>query len=202
MSGKHTPPRLWVEVFLWRQGLIWFLVPLLLITALVLFAFDQLKLQPEMQLAEQVLAQTEANLRAANRNATNAATRLATNERTPQQALEDVLISSADVTAIVRDMHAIALHHELRVLSSDFQLQASGVDGIARQTVSMPFQASYQQFKRFLMDVLRNHPGVSVDQVSIKREASIQGRPEVLVKFSIWTKAGPSPTGTTSGALQ
>lgn len=197
MIGISSPPRLRIEVFLWRQGTIWPLIPVLLILALTLFAVEQLQLKPAMQASEQAVQQAAADLRTARKNSSSSATKSEGNAVEHRQMLQNALYSRAEVTAIVRALHASAGHHDLRVLSSDFQLQSSGVDGIARQTVSMPFQANYQQFKQFLLDVLRKHPGVSVDQIAIKREVAMQGRPEVLVKFSIWTRTEPGSADKT-----
>lgn len=197
MIRVSTPPRLWIEVFLWRQGTIWPLISGLLILALALSAVEQLQLKPAVQVSEQALQQVASDLRAARKKSFSAATKSEGNADEHRQMLQNALYARAEVTSIVRALHASAVHHDLRVLSSDFQLQASGVDGIARQTVSMPFQANYQAFKQFLLDALRKHPGVSVDQISIKREVAMQGQPEVLVKFSIWTRTEPRSTDKT-----
>lgn len=102
-------------------------------------------------------------------------------------ALRSVVYSRGAVTPLVRDVFARAQRHGLAAKEADFRLTTQGFSGLQQQQIVLPLQGSYPSFRSFVLDLLQNYPGVSVDQIQIKREGVSQGNPEIRVRLSIWT---------------
>lgn len=175
--------RLRAEIALWRHG--WGVV--------VVFALLALSGTALLMQQHWVQAEDEAQLRLKKLSA-----EIETVQRqlpvvpksTPEQErhalLRTVLSSQEGVTPLVRDVFAQARQHGLIVKEAEFRLTAQGFAGLQQQQVLMPLQGTYPAFRSFVNDLLRSQPGVSVDQIQIKRAAVAQGAPEIQVRLSIW----------------
>lgn len=204
MKPTHQGLRLRTEVFVWRHGAIWLLIPLLLFTSLLLQAAQLFYFEPRINRAQTQVHSLEAELKAILKQ-TSTPTNIPTD--TTHQAgseLQKVLVAHTAVPEVIRALHSSAARHGIAVLSAEFQRQAVGQTGVIQQSVVMPFRASYPQAKSFLFDVLRSNSGLSLDQITIKREAVAQANPEIKVKFSIWVAAdgGPLATPASAGASE
>lgn len=113
---------------------------------------------------------------------------------TPEQerlaALRSTVYAKEAVTPLVREVFASAQRHGLASKEADFRLTTQGFGGLEQQQVVLPLQGSYPSFRSFVLDLLQNHPGISVDQIQIKREGVSQGEPEIRARLSIWTDPG------------
>jgi hypothetical protein len=176
--------RLALQVRLWRYGWIWLLTALvsLLVIAISSLWLPQLKassnnVQLEIeQLQKQGFAQ---------RNASEVIP-TPTSDELALQALDRITYSEAQISAVLRAIYGLAKQQGIAVAQSEFQTSSDGRAGLRQLQVSLPMRASYPQFKAFAQEVLRQYPGVSLDQLHIKREAITQTQPELRIKLSLW----------------
>jgi hypothetical protein len=184
--------RLHTEVFFWRQGYVWALVLILMMVACGMFLGERYLLQPKQRLLAQTAEKLQSSLLAQQQ------ARDSTNQHTPldpslaaQASLRSVMVDRDALGNIIRSLHAAAHRHGIELDSSDYQQKGQGRGEFVQQTVTLPMRVGYARFKPFLMDVLRTNPGISVDQISIKREAVSQGDPDIVLRLSVWVATQP-----------
>lgn len=183
VQARFYAQRLRVEVALWRHG--WGGV---VIVALLALSGTALLMHQHW-----AHAADEAQLRLTRLNAEIETARRqlsAIPKSTPEQErhalLRTALSTQDDVMPLVRDVFAQARQHGLIAKEAEFRLTSQGFAGLQQQQVLMPLQGTYPAFRSFVNDLLRSQPGVSVDQIQIKRAVVAQGAPEILVRLSIW----------------
>ncbi|QKO21082.1 GspMb/PilO family protein [Rhodoferax sp. BAB1] len=190
---KRGLGRLWLEILLWRHGLIWPGVLVLLVAALALW----LVLLPG---GAQQLAQARAELQRLQSGQLVLA--LSTAERTGQEdavlvaALDRVALSEQEVSEVLRRLGRIAQSKGLTLTETDFQATGEGLGGLRRLQLTLPLRAAYPQVRQFVEAVLLEFPGVSVDQMLLKRESVGQRQGEIRLRLSIWTNPAKSGRGS------
>lgn len=186
MNGRTWIPqlRLRTEIGLWRHG--WGSVVLITLLGLAVggFAVRAIWTQAAVDAGHRTTRLT-AEIQAVRLQPPAAA--LETPEQERLAALRTAVYAKEAVTPLVRDVFVRAQRHGLVAKEADFRLTTQGFAGLQQQQLVLPLQGSYPSFRSFVLDLLRNHPGVSVDQVQIKREGVSQGEPEIRVRLSIWT---------------
>lgn len=179
--------RLRTEIGLWRHG--WGTVVLITLLGLAVSAFAVRGLWTQAAVdAGHRTARLTAEIQAVRRQPAAAVSVSPEQERLA--ALRSAVYAKEAVTPLVRDVFARAQHHGLVAKEADFRLMTQGFAGLQQQQLVLPLQGSYPSFRSFVLDLLQNHPGVSVDQIQIKREGVSQGEPEIRVRLSIWTDPG------------
>lgn len=174
-----------MQIALWRQGAALPLALLLLAAAAVL---EWTVTQP----AQQRAAQVQDELRnALHRDAAQAASQPpaapALTQRQQLAATQAVLRApSADATALVRRMAALAQAQQIPLQQSDYQVQPHPAAAVVQVQITQPLRASYPQLRRYIEAVLRAMPQASLDQVSARRENVGQAQLEVRLRWSIW----------------
>lgn len=190
---KRGHGRLWLEILLWRHGLIWPGVLVLLVAALALW----LVLLPG---GAQQLAQARAELQRLQSGQVVLA--LSPAERTGQEdaalvaALDRVALSEQEVSEVLRRLGRIAQSKGLTLTETDFQATGEGLGGLRRLQLTLPLRAAYPQVRQFVEAVLLEFPGVSVDQMLLKRESVGQRQGEIRLRLSIWTNPAKSGRGS------
>jgi hypothetical protein len=183
--------RLQCEVLLWRHGYGW----ALLFVALVAVLLGQFVVLPHQKTME---LHTQQQLRALLVEQAEKAQR----DRGPvqpsaqAQALDQLLavaFAEDEVGEILRRIVKTAQTHGVYLSQSDFQTHADGHGGLHQLQLSLPVQASYVQTKGFVHDVLRQLPGVSLDELVLKRDSVAQNQAEVRAKLSLWNLPGTPP---------
>ena len=104
--------------------------------------------------------------------------------------LFEVSFSETGVSDILRSVGRIAQRNGVVLSQSEYQNSAEGHGGLSRLQVTMPLRASYPQLKKFVEQVLLEYPGISVDELVLKRESVAQNQVEVRVKLSLWIQPG------------
>ena len=197
--SRPTPSlRLHTEVLIWRQGYVWVLASVLLLVSGAALLAQRYLLQPRLLLQTQALSELQSSLDAMRRAKDTAVAPAPDPFVAAQASLRSVMLEREALPALIRTLHETALRHRISVLSSDYQLKEQGRNGVLQQTVTLPMRVGYAPFKAFLLDVLRSHPGIAVDQISIKREAVAQATPEIVLRLSVWVVATPDPVERTA----
>ena len=179
--------RLRAEIALWRHGWGSLIVIALAGLAAGTFAMHRLWTQEAAEVARRT-AQLTDQIQAIRLQPQ------AQPSPTPEQerlaALRSTVYAKEAVTPLVREVFASAQRHGLASKETDFRLTTQGFGGLEQQQVVLPLQGSYPSFRSFVLDLLQSHPGISVDQIQIKREGVSQGEPEIRARLSIWTDPG------------
>jgi len=180
--------RLLSEVLLWRHGYGWVLTALVLLIALI----AQLFVLPNQLLSQRVASTQLAQLRQIELSRDNDLHTLAqpTREGEILDQLWDVSFSESEVSDILRSVARIAQSNGVFLSQSEFQNSAEGHGGLSRLQVTLPLRASYPQLKKFVEQVLLEYPGISVDELVLKRESVAQNQVEIRVKLSLWIQPG------------
>lgn len=190
---KRGQARLWLEILLWRHGLVWPGVLALLVAVLALW----LVLLPS---GAQRLVQAQAEVQRLRSGQTVLA--LSPAERAGQEdaalvaELDRVALSEQEVSEVLRRLGRIAQSKGLTLTETDFQATGEGLGGLRRLQLTLPLRAAYPQVRQFLEAVLLEFPGVSVDQMLLKRESVGQRQGEIRLRLSIWTNPAKSGRGS------
>lgn len=191
MNAGHW--RLRLEILLWRHGVIWLGVLALLLAALLLWV-------AVLPGGAQQLAQAQAELLALQSG--QAVRTVSPSERAGQQdlalvaELDRVVLSEPEVSEVLRRLGRIAQSKGLTLTETDFQATGEGLGGLRRLQLTLPLRAAYPQVREFVEAVLLEFPGVSVDQMLLKRESVGQRQGEIRLRLSIWTNPAKSGRGS------
>ena len=175
--------RLRIEVLLWRHGRLWLLAAALGLATLVTAAY--LVVQS---------AQLEGKRARVNElRATHAALEQRPSSPPPVGQDEQSLVALTqavygrnDVSQVIRDIHAIAKRRKLLLPEAEFRVNDQGFGGLRQQQMTFSVTSTYPQLIQFIGDVLHAFPGVSLDQLHIKRDDVAQPTPKSEVRLSVW----------------
>jgi hypothetical protein len=172
------------QIYLWRQG--W--AVLLLLGLLVCTAFLHFGLKAEQQ--EQLIAHKNALKIAQDNYQKLANTSIILTQITPDldnfKRLNDRVYAQKDVGNLLQLIVQIAKAKNITLVQSEIQTINEGYGGLQQLQVTFPVRTGYIEMRQFIQEVLRQLNGVSVDQISIKRENVAQGQLEARIKLSIW----------------
>lgn len=100
--------------------------------------------------------------------------------------LSSVSIPEAEFSDVLRKIATMAERNGVVLSQSDYQNSTKGHGGLNRLQVTLPLRASYPQLKQFIEQVLFEFPGVSLDDLVLKRESVAQNQVEIRIKLSLW----------------
>lgn len=178
--------RLNCEIFIWRHGWIWPIIAFFSIATifiLVLNTFIATKMY-ETQLQQNSNLTLKLALVKKNNDLLNSQN--LPKKETSIIEFENVLYQRNALPATIRSIHEIANQQGIKIQSTDYSLKNQNNNLVIQQNIIFPFKAKYGQFKRFLFELMRAEPGISIDQITIKRDSAIQSTPEVQLKISAW----------------
>lgn len=180
-SSSH---RLRLEVLLWRHGWGWLLLAMLAILLLT----AQLLVLPKLaqQLDSQRKQLQQLQLEQSNLPRTTALPLQATGDKKILDQLISVSIPEAEFSDVLRKIAIMAERNGVVLSQSDYQNSTKGHGGLNRLQVTLPLRASYPQLKQFIGEVLFEFPGVSLDDLVLKRESVAQNQAEIRIKLSLW----------------
>lgn len=177
----RTPWRVRLEIALWRHGSVGLAALAGLLIAAALMAW--------------LLLQTSSNLAQ-----TQPALALAVNPVQKMQApaqgngdaatldkLRAALAASPAPDEVVREMAALSHGLGIEWTQGEFRSQAHAQTQTIQWQVAQPALATYPQLRRLIDAVLRVHPNVSLDQLSVQRDDTTQAQVKVRLRWSIWT---------------
>ena len=187
---KSTSLKAKLQISLWRHGWVW--LPLLGLVV-SLFALHLVYL-PEQQMRLAAAAQSVKfkQNQYLKLQQLPLAVMAPVYEYEVLQQLGNQVFAEADVGTVLRRMALIGQGKGLVLSQSEFQTVQKileGQSGLRQLQVTLPVRASYTQVRQFIQETLSQFGGVSVDQISIKRENVAQSQLDVKIKLSIWIDA-------------
>ena len=93
-------------------------------------------------------------------------------DATPQQQLEAFTRRFPDEKGIAPSLarlHAIARRRGVTIERAEFKYVSEASEPLARYTVVLPVKADYRALRRFSRDLLRELPGVALEEVNLRR---------------------------------
>ncbi len=182
--------RLGLEIAIWRHGLVWSIVLALWLAVLVLW-FGVLP-GNERQLAAVQSQWRELQAGRGLRPTLRPGADADQQDAMLVSELDRVSLAERDVSPVLRRLARIAQSKGLSLTETDFQASGEGMGGLRRLQLTFPLRASYPQVRQFVEAVLLEFPGVSVDQMLIKRDSVRQGRGEISLLLSLWINPAKS----------
>lgn len=199
-SGSIIDIRLAMSCWLWRHGWGIVVVVTLLLGSAAGFAFKRhllLQLQASSSELEALRVQISVLQTAPP------APVPASPEAMAYEALHAATYPAAEANGIVRRIHALSRANQVVIAESDYRMNSQGFGGLQQQQLTLPLQGKYPTIKAFTMQLLKEYPGLSVDQIVLQRDDVSRDKPEVTVKVSLWIRAAAqTPRQGSSSAAQ
>ena len=102
-------------------------------------------------------------------------------------AMRAVLNNTAAPHSVVRQLAALSQAAGMDWAQGDYRSQWHAQTKITQWQVTQPVQTTYPQLRRLIDGVLRAHPNVSLDEISLERDGTTQTMLQVRLRWSIWT---------------
>lgn len=105
------------------------------------------------------------------------------------QVLQATLRSGPEATELIRRLGELARAEQIALSQAEYRQQFHASTQLVQLQVTQPLQTGYPKLKRYIENVLRTMPNVSLDQISARRENVGQSQLEVRLRWSFWTHA-------------
>ncbi len=166
-----------LQLLLWRHGL-W-----LPVCAAVLAAAAGLGLQARsLRIAAAQPALAAAVPRAAPESLVDEA---AAADAAAWEAWRAVLAPYDNATAAVRRLVSLT-QSDLAWQRAEFQQQDDPALGVVRMTIEVPVSGQYRRLRKALDAALREMPALSLDRVTLRRQAAAESELDARLRFSLW----------------
>lgn len=96
------------------------------------------------------------------------------------------LLPQAETNSQLRIIFQFALNAGLAVSQVDMRRQADSPGAFSQLQVSLPLRGDYPEIKSFCNDLLLELPGLSIDQLSLRREQVSGGPIDAQISLSLW----------------
>jgi hypothetical protein len=172
------------DIAVWRYGWVWLLIMVLSVALVALELGWQARQQTSLAAQRVELANLQQQfLLTEKKQLANAHTSDIPNDL---ESLDHYTVSQQEVGSVLRQVLALSSAYSVALTQSEFQTSNDGHGGLRQVQITLPVRSSYAALRAFTEATLREHPMVSIDQVSMKRETIAQGIAEVRLKLSIW----------------
>lgn len=173
-----------VQIYTWREG--WVILLLLFSLACTLLLNYIWKPQQSAQvIANKNALRVEQNKYQKLVNAPTSLTQIDPDLDNLKQ-LNERMYAQKDVGNLLQLIVQIAKAKNISLTQSEIQTIMEGHGGLQQLQVTLPIRTGYIEMRQFIQEVLRQLKGVSVDQISIKRENVALGQFEARIKLSLW----------------
>ena len=184
MSRFFSKCLVMLQIYFWRQGWVVLLLLCLMAGVIVLY-FGVLPQQQTQLLAYKNSLKIEQNNYHKLVNAPTTPSQI-TSDLDNLKQLNDRVYLQKDVGNLLQLIVQIAKAKNISLAQSEIQTINEGYGGLQQLQVTLPVRTGYIEMRQFIQEVLRQLHGVSVDQISIKRENVALGQLEARIKLSIW----------------
>lgn len=199
-SGYAIGLRMAIGCWLWRHGWGLVFVATVLVCAVAGLAFKNHIL---LQLQKATAESDALDVRLSDVQRTPPAPAPASPDAMAYLALQTATYQASEANNIVRRIHAMSREHQVVIAESDYRVNPQGFGGLKQQQLTLPLQGKYPAVKSFVMHLLKEFPGLSVDQVMLRREDVSRDKPDVTVKVSLWIRSSiPASQHAGSSAAQ
>jgi MarR-like DNA-binding transcriptional regulator SgrR of sgrS sRNA len=176
--------RLRAEIALWRYGWLWAALIPLIIASLVLH-YWWLPHRASLISAQSSRLTVLQNSLAQNRKAPKADVPITDDAKISQQLLK-ASYAPSEVSTTLKIIQQIAKAKGIVLAQSEFQTHNEGHGGLRQVQVTLPLRCTYPQLRDFTTTLLRQLPGISLDQVVLKRDNVALAQADIRLKLSIW----------------
>jgi Type II secretion system (T2SS), protein M subtype b len=177
-------PRLQLEVALWHAGWVWLVIAGMAATTVAGWVWWWP--QQQRDLAALHLTVNQTRIDQASRRAVPALAPSLSGDDAVLAELKHIGYAETELSRVLRTISALAKAEGIVLGQSAFQTSIEPHGGLRQVQITLPMAATYPQLRRFAEAVLRQLPGVSVDQFGLKREAIAQGQADTRLKLSVW----------------
>lgn len=184
ISGAFRKCLVQMQIYTWRQG--WVVLLLLFLLACALFLNYGWKPQQSSQvIAHKNALRVEQNKYQKLVHAPTSLTQIDPDLENLKQ-LNERVYAQKDVGHLLQLISQIAKAKNISLAQSEIQTIKEGHGGLQQLQVTLPVRTGYLEMRQFIQEILRQLNGVSVDQISIKRENVALGQLEARIKLSLW----------------
>jgi ABC-type arginine transport system ATPase subunit len=176
--------RVQTEVFVWRYGWVWVLLPLCMLLAAAAYLVARHSVQQAIAAAQEVLKADR------QRQQGSLIPSAPDRDRDRQTEIARTLAAQPGAVELTRQMAALARTEQITLPQGDYQYRFFSTTGITHTQVTQPVRASYPQLRRYISSVLQTIPNASLDQLAMKREGAGQRQVEARLKWGFWTLSG------------
>jgi hypothetical protein len=99
---------------------------------------------------------------------------------------------------LIRRLQTAAQAPGLQFLQGEYSTSVQPITGLTQVVVQQPVRASYVQVRRYIEDVLREEPTVSLDSISVRRDNVAQAELEVRLRWTFYAD-GTTVMATSQG---
>ena len=171
--------RLRMEILFWRLG--WVLPMTLVVVAacVVLWLFW-------VPLQVGAAGRAEAQLDQARRQARQSV--VVEPLEPPMLAFQRLLTPQEETTAQLRKIFELAGNAGLAVAQVDMRRQLDAAGVYSQLHIALPVRGNYPALKRFCAEVLQTMPGLSIDQMLLKRDQAASSEVDAQLSLSLWQR--------------
>ena len=84
----------------------------------------------------------------------------------------------------------LARHHGIALRQADFKLTDGAQDDLQRYTILVPVTADYASLRAFVIDALRDQPGLALEEMNVRRGDSKSLQVEARLNFVLFVRRG------------
>lgn len=180
----NAQPRLQLEVALWRSGWVWLVIAVMAVAAFAGWAWWLPEQHSNLASLQASIKQARIDQNRRREAPVNAPG--ITGDEAVLAELQRIGYAETELTDVLRAISTLAKAQGIVLGQSAFQTITEQHGGLRQVQITLPMAATYPQLRRFAEAVLRQFPGVSVDQFGLRREAVAQGQAEARIKLSVW----------------
>ena len=96
----------------------------------------------------------------------------------------------SELSAVLADIHLAAQRRGLLPVRADYRSAVVTGTPLVRISATLPIEGRFEALYAWLGEVTRDHPGVSIDQMSLKRETTQATTLSADVRLSVLVRGG------------
>jgi len=97
---------------------------------------------------------------------------------------------ASELSVVLADVHLAAQRRGLLPQRADYRSGTVAGTPLVRINATLPIEGRFDALYAWLGEILRDHPGVSIDQMSLKRETPADNNISADVRLSILVRGG------------
>ncbi len=109
------------------------------------------------------------------------------------QAFRDRLVDDSERTEILRTVFAEAANAGIALQQGDYALFADTEGDFAKLQISLPVKGTYSQIRAYAQTLLDTIPGLSLDEITIRRDSVRAPNVEARLRLTLFLKGREKP---------
>lgn len=97
---------------------------------------------------------------------------------------------SKAITPALARLHAAARRHGVQIEQAEFRFANEAGEPLMRYLIVLPVKSDYRALRRFVREAMRELPGLSLDEVNLRRSEVNATALEVQLRFVLFVKRG------------